>query len=155
MPPFSTSLKSFLFAFLSYLAAYFPVSCVVPCCPQHKSATHYSVFLLLTIIPSISLHFWASIPSWTAPSPKDLSPGANVSISTLLDWHCQGFRQTQENTQGWAFLPPPAVTALYWVPSSLAVSPLESLLWVTLRHRKDHPSNLCPVTSRAQHATQA
>lgn len=70
IPRFTTSVKRFVCFPLLPGQPISPVSFVVPCCPQHKSATHYSVFLLLTTIPSISLHFCSFIPWWTSPSPK-------------------------------------------------------------------------------------
>lgn len=80
MPRFSISLKRFICFPVLPGQLMSPVRCVVPCCPQHKSATHYSASLLLTSMPRTSLHFCASIPAWTSlPILKILYPGAHIS----------------------------------------------------------------------------
>lgn len=64
---------SLLFAFLSYLGSLLLPSVVRSLAAPRTSVQLTTVyfFFLLTIIPSISLHFGASTPSWISPTPKD------------------------------------------------------------------------------------
>lgn len=91
MPRFSTSLKRCYLLSGPTWAAYFLLSVVWSlAAPQHKSATHYSVFLSLTIIlatPSISAYLSLSEPPRSQKIP---SPGAHFSNWEYPSSHTAG-----------------------------------------------------------------